>query len=972
MERTGGRLRHSAGWVSLVVAACANSGQTGSPADGKVPVYETAVPADSMDGGSSAGNDTEPDCAAENNPSERYTPGRFARAVGGYLVVFPRPLELPLLPPWPEQTVSRGLLIYDIGSPTEPRLVGELPLEGTPRQLQVGEGTATLVLTSAVRVDEAEVPEQPMAGSVTRLLRIDWSDPAAPSVVAETTISGDFWQFAETTDGVVVMSAAIEPAATSCTSSMATEDDDDGAAGKTGEYGIETDDDDSSADETEECGIETATVTAYSSKDGRFELERSVDVEGGALRAFVGEGFYAAVAGSRGSTPVLHVVRIGSDGALTELGPIELSNEVTAVALQAPTLLAATATGDGAALKVFDVGTEQPELVGTTALPSEARRFTWSPNGGTVLASGPEASLIDLEDPTRPKATALAGVSEGDLLGSMVVGLGRNDESSTLSITLWDTSSPRSPSQIAELDSDWPYFPADWVIRPWTLDADLGCLAYPTLADDGDGVVTALGVACIEEEKISVLGQVPLEGESIAHPIVAGSSIYGVTERSLQGMSLDGASSALEVGEPIEIYSPTARRVLQERSAGSYRAELVWEDNEFAVALAAKGDSKASFRTVLEHFADGLAVVDDRVVALGLRRYPFCDSVSDDSARTRDGTCPTPNRSGVTVINVADSPHVEARFEIDNSMGLPELPEDVHLSTRWYGYVPLTNGRLFIPVDRFIKCESQAACDEFGLEEGLQTTGYLLVLGDNDGPRLVPGKRLDDALDVEAERWTLSDDGPLDLGRQVLVSGDTLGFVSEQVLLDGSGHPRKDESGRWLVRYWLRRVKVDADDQLEWLDHINTPGAAIALTNSGKIAFSVAPDAEDDSGARTALHRLSLEDGGASIEETLSLGPGYRQSLSVGKRAYVLMGPKDPCASDPTTQFVSVALNEGPLEKALAFEVPFDNWQFAIGEDWWEPGTVVLQGGPVAKRGRLEVDVSASTPELVRYFTTGD
>ena len=70
---------------------------------------------------------------------------------------------------------------------------------------------------------------------------------------------------------------------------------------------------------------------------------------------------------------------------------------------------------------------------------------------------------------------------------------------------------------------------------------------------------------------------------------------------------------------------------------------------------------------------------------------------------------------------------------------------------------------------------------------------------------------------------------------------------------------------------------------------------------------------------------------------------------------------------DPSTALAVVALDETPLEQTPGLDLPFDNWSFAIWVDGWEPGHLVLRGGPLSYQGYLDVDVSGAAPEIVRY-----
>jgi hypothetical protein len=150
------------------------------------------------------------------------------------------------------------------------------------------------------------------------------------------------------------------------------------------------------------------------------------------------------------------------------------------------------------------------------------------------------------------------------------------------------------------------------------------------------------------------------------------------------------------------------------------------------------------------------------------------------------------------------------------------------------------------------------------------------------------------------------------------------------------------------------------------------PRRAIALRDQGSTVFSVAPEYVDDARIRAVLYRLELCDGGAHVDQTLSLGVGYRDGFAVGDRGHFIRGPEDRCAEDPTHQVFSVRLDGDDLSPAPALELPGDNWSFALFDWPWDADTVLLRGGPADYRGRLSLDVSdpSSAPCVLRYRTT--
>src|SRR5689334_13695444 len=141
------------GCALALLVACNRSGQTGSP-NSDPPSYRTPNRFSPRDpGGGNTGG--------ENPGFGSNRPNYYPQ--GGQLMA--------LLPSGHAVTAvnGRGVLVYDVSTPSEPRLVGELKLHGTFLQLNDdGDEAApsiTVAVVEAVQVDQSNVPEEPLASS---------------------------------------------------------------------------------------------------------------------------------------------------------------------------------------------------------------------------------------------------------------------------------------------------------------------------------------------------------------------------------------------------------------------------------------------------------------------------------------------------------------------------------------------------------------------------------------------------------------------------------------------------------------------------------------------------------------------------------------------------------------------------------------------------------------------------------------
>ncbi len=83
----------------------------------------------------------------------------------------------------------RGLQVVDLSDPAAPRLIGRVPVLGTPVDLYVRGTTAFVLVSDAFAyVLAADGSTRPTRGS--RLVAVDVSNPAAPAVIGELAIDG--------------------------------------------------------------------------------------------------------------------------------------------------------------------------------------------------------------------------------------------------------------------------------------------------------------------------------------------------------------------------------------------------------------------------------------------------------------------------------------------------------------------------------------------------------------------------------------------------------------------------------------------------------------------------------------------------------------------------------------------------------------------------------------------------------------
>jgi len=967
--------------VSLIAVGggCTESGQTGSPAD-VPPTYDSFTNFGSDSGGVIDMDGSGP-CYDSNSPLWSRSPNDLVEVVGNHLVMAVDQERLPSRYGVPQPVLARGLLVFDVSTPDQPQLVGELPLDGQPLALELEDNVATVVMQQTNAVDFDQLPTERVPYENTRLIRVDFSDPATPTRVADVALPGDFWSLQIIGGRHYVLSSQWEPAEPVCV-----------------QAGLLID------DMVESCPVGSLQVSVYSFDGTSFVQDAHQDIGGDGYTGFVGDGSFVAVSGTGELEQTLSAAWVdGEDGSLQVSGTASVDGMVPSASLSDGLLaaLVAPATGTGE-VRLYDVADGQaPTELGAVAVPGTPARMAFQPGGGALLLEGASqvepgpAYLVDLTDPTAPTLTPLEGTLEAAWMGSSVLGLAV--DTGHVVASLWDATDPSAPAQIDQVETNVPYTWGDYWRAPyWTAQASTGQFLYPSgvLDDGGDWMPQLLAVQA-EAGALTVVAEPHIATRS-HRPVIHAQTAYSVSDGVLEAIPLTPAS----VPQTTDLYPDRDRYVLSEKSVGSRVARLVREGEDLLVEIESDGAEPTRF--VLEHFAEELYVDGNRVVALGLRRNWDCDLL----AEMPDNpdlilTCPTPNQAGITVISAEDDPRVEASILISSDLDAPDLPADADCVSQWYGYVSLGEGRLLLPVSRAIRCESSAACEELGIRayEALATPEceggdadcsdqpsvivtnsgsewqkwiYVLDLAADDGPALLPGMRLQEDAAGGYDRFDLSgEEGPLDLSVDVLASGSVLGFPSLEHLYDQSGNSISNEHGDNLVRNWIHLVSVGPDVPVEWVGSVNIPGRALALRDRGSTVFSVAPEYANDTTIRAVLQRSEIREGGAYLDETLSLGVGYRDGIAIGGRGYFIRGPEDPCAEDATTAVFSVALGGGDLSVDPALDIPGANWSFARFDWPWDEGTLLLRGGPADYRGRLSLDVSDrdSAPAIIRYHS---
>ena len=939
----------------LVTGGCVKSGQTGSPAEDP-PQYETPGRFSPEEGGGTPGGN--PGVDSGNTPYRQG--GDFAALLDDtHLVV---------------AAGGRGLLVFDVSEPGEPSLVGELRVIGQPLQLEldVAARVATLALEERTPIDEETIPDEPLPTSRQRIVTIDLSDPTRPERIAHVDVGGEFWQFERRGARYFVLALLNAAADAAC---------ENGGFDPLG-YGP---------------GPRAMQVTGYELGANGFSELGVVELPTDGRYAFMAGDAYFAVADYHGTppdrTPSLGWVDFGT-GTLVEGGGVPLTGELRALAREGSTLVALVEDGtdDALALHTFVLdGAGGAAARGQIAVAIGTTAIALLPGAQQAIVSGESAAIVDLSDPVSPRIAHEFAAEVQHVVavpqGLLAIGGSREEAAlGRLAASLWDASDADALISLGRVVAPWG---RGVVIGPpdFTVDAERGLLLLPIFVNDA---LPGLGVVSFDANGPAVHSQQAAR-ERPYRPVTNGTSVFSASFEGLEVLPLvQGASEDTPVSlferyferQPIDLAElDGVQLALSERAS----------DGRFTVAPFNPGASADAGDVLeLDHFAEALVGAGDRVIALGLRWDSECEYIDEpapDGSASFD-RCADHRRRGISVLALEDGvPRVVESFAIDSELDV-EPAADVRAETAWSGYVVLGDGRLAFPVEQRLTCGSYESCEALGVpasetraapgcnpqvqncaelptEEiiisGSKSSLLLYVLEGvgGDAPELVIATRI-------AGRFTLPNEGPLDVGWQFLAHGDDLGIVREEQLYDENGNGVSNEHGDAIVRFWLERIVAGDGGSLDVPPSVSTPGRPVAWI--GEHVYALEPTYTRGGDVFVRAHRARLKDDGAFIEDSAEIGAGFLDARAVGDRLFVVRGPADPCAPDPSVDLFALALDSDVLAAGESLALPGRGWSFPYGAATSARGDLLLRGGPSGYAGLALVDIGEpDMPRVVRY-----
>lgn len=874
-----------------------DNGQTGSPF-AEPPSYQSGtrfrpdLPGGGGDPGGAEDPGTRPDYYGEDADDAGFS--------DGHLVLY----------------AEQALQIIDVSSDGAPMNLGALSLPGYLDQLEVEDGMAWLVLRERAQIDSETIPQSAVPEYQSRLIAVDLSDPESPQRVASVDLEARFWSFERRGRSFYVIEELTPEVTPTCGPQP-------GESGR-GTAGMQVRRYDFSGESFESTSSEeipTHSPYSYYSADTLFVSDLSwvdfttrtlswIEFSEGSLESFSGPTF---------DQELNTVIRAG-DYAFA----LDSTGLLTAIDLEAGTKRGAV-----------ELGAISLHLLGDSLL--------------AALRDDGEVVLVDVSEPAVPVKTASLAETGVHFVATIVtpeglVTLGRGDDRS-LSVLLWDLSTPSAAVQLAQLTADYE-FPERWwnhfafeagARRQHTYDEDTQTLLVPVL--DGSHSSTAGRLLSISVQP----GGLELVGDQVTHgqfsrPLEDNTFAYELTSAGLEKApfaALDSGNEALAERLILSGVEPLAQVTIGEQKV------TLWEREPggqfFLRLMTAEGESS---ELELPHGAEHLIEVEGRAVAISTNADEECFEEGFQEQLAEGSLACAPFRNpGLSVVDVTDGISLVDSFEMPVVSGAKRFGDRGP-------YFALPDGRLIFPS---VFWSGGKTMLQLTALSDVSASPSFEVVAEAPGSHWVDGYGITSASDAN-----------------VLFSETGFGFVRQDWLDDDQGESQTNAQGDALSEFYLSRFTVLSDGSIRSEPPVSTPGVPI-LWRQGQL-LSVEPGYDKNGELSATLHTSRLENNGAFIQESQVLSGYYRDVARRGDFAYLLLAPKELC---PDVFFVDILPTQlGPKGAEL-----YKTTQFPFGGAY--PGResaflgehLRIQGGPVPGAAALYDVSDPDELRLIRYAT---
>jgi hypothetical protein len=972
------------GWLSfagaLSLAACADSGQTGSPVSQEPqPPYQSPGRAEPERPGTGSGVDsggktTQPDAVPRPLPK----PGSTA-LLGSTLVV-----------------AEHGeLVLLDVTAPNEPRTLGRAVLDEDAGAARGDAVSSSLLLAASLdrlvlgvgltpHASESQLPSGTVARQAQEIVAVDASDLSAPRILSRYPMPADALEIAVRAGGYTALGARTAAAPTPDSFCEV-------GGGALTDIGIGSPPPAATGLWLEKFGPDAPLPERREFAAGHWLVATD---QSHAIRIGV-----PAHETPRASFEV-ELVDLSSLETLfqTQLSPADLGTPLGA-AFGADYSNGVLVIAGGSRLLGFDVasGSALPPLA--TPSPVENLYFL-DPSQIALESSG--SALAELDRSGASPALRLVPIAPGTPLTGPLLPFGNGylaldgtgGQNQQLRVTSYVRDSAGALALVDQLQTDWVFSTNFFNGVPWRIDTAAERLSYTQPSADGGGLT---GLIEGHAGQLSASDRAATEQMSPA-PFAYGDTLLGFAAGVLQPIRIEPATSSEHL-VPL-----AARRIVLEdvwfevRHAGLIWARHRTDTGKTSLSVRA-GEHDEPLVVELPHAVDAIVPIDTSHVAVfGFSVYGFCEYWREMQPDLAIGECGPDAGNGVSIVAIdAGRPRVVRSIALSSFLG-GRPPAGIEQAIDWQGFLSVAPGKWALWAHFQQTCTSEATCKALGVpayksyatsgcssgqtcDTGSHelTSGYFnaswlfpLDLSDPEAPVLEEPVREGAQLAAGGEV------GFLDLARQLLgydaPDGRVWGYAVDEPVYDASGSSVSDGHGQSLHRWYLQLVN-DGAGEPSFEPRISVPGQPVLL-GPGELAggaaehtaFTLEPRYAASGEQSLWLHRLRVSDGSAHIDQSLELGPGVLQARGVGERIAVLNGPVDYCAEDAEYRLQVLDASDGTLRLSSDLPLPASaGYGWGISPQQALDGTLHLTGGPALGGGTLTVDLGSDPPRLLSY-----
>ncbi len=827
----------------------------------------------------------------------------------------------------------RGLMVFDVSDVDAPKLLGRSPIYGSPVEMIIHDGIASVVVADWYGTDAAG---EPFYGSIVR--GIDATDPAHMKILGDARLGG--WVRDTRVVGDVLY-AITEDYGSSF-----------GGFGPVASDGV-------SVGSTQP----SVAVTSVSIAEGQVVTKGSYRLPG-----------YGGIFNVNASSILFaHSVtnpKKQNDTASTELVYIDISDPKGTIEPRGTLSFAGSIQGFGAdngrwnldfadgstahvlACGAAYCGSDQPLVLATadfskpdepgvsslvqipaTGWGATARfdsgRMYLTPGTNYYYGNQKPSLPLQIWDLADPKAPVLAGSTQlaGEVwnlipAGDRLFALGNEYTpgetyytSSQVSLRYFDVSNPAQPTQIgvSKFGDGWAWTPASGTFKAFTMDKSKGLVVLPFSGWDNDSYRYENGLQLIEytERGISTAGAAHSKGWT-ERGIFVKNRLLALSDLALSVVDYTDHENPKLVSE-----LTLARNVVNVRPLGASVAELSsdWWGND-------SNHSTLRILPVSEAEENVTGVASDELEIPGQSAQTFhngklayiVSNVCADSPAPMGGKgsfC----RSSTQEVSVVD--YSRGKIEKRGVVDLPALAGDYYGAGGWYGYYWFDwyNGGDVVQVgsDALAFRRWAPRYDGSGKYVESQQSLYMIDLRDPDAPAVASTLIVRD----ENAWWG-----------NMRAIGDQL-FASHY---EWERTPNTSNDGSaydpGVVRYYLDRIDYSDRTRPRVAQKINVPGLLVGASDTDPSLIYTLDYRWSGNSSVNELDVLKLSGDNAYLQSHLDL-PGWVGNTFVrGNRAYMSSQSYD--ASSSTVSLVEVDLSD-PARPVLLAALAKPGWGWLVG-----------------------------------------